>query len=128
MKPSRPLLTLIPLLAMLMVVCFPSTARAQDDNYTMLKWTVSAGGGNSSLIRLSLTGTIGQPIAGTPARGGRFEVNGGFWRGARAAPPEIYLPVIVSPPPERPFPRPNQESMNFDKEQPETSASTGDVR
>jgi hypothetical protein len=50
-----------------------------------LKWqTIDGGGGASSSGRFSLTGTIGQPDAGT-LTGGQFKVEGGFWSGITVA-------------------------------------------
>ncbi|MCE2884901.1 MAG: hypothetical protein LW806_08390 [Planctomycetaceae bacterium] len=41
---------------------------------------IVSGGGKSSLKSLSLTGTIGQPIANsTPSVGGPYLLSGGFW-------------------------------------------------
>lgn len=110
MKRSSFRLTIVTLFLMFTLLYPASAARAQGSNYTMRKWTAASGGGNSSFIRFSLTGTIGQAIAGSPARGGRFQVDSGFWSGLRSSPPEIYLPVIVNPPRERPFPGDGQIS------------------
>lgn len=68
------------------VACFfclsvPAFAQLEIDWYTIDN---SGGGMNSSGGPYELSGTIGQPIAGTnpPMSGGDFELSGGFWAGA----------------------------------------------
>jgi hypothetical protein len=46
-------------------------------------FTIDGGGGGSSGGAFSLSGTIGQPDAGT-LTGGAFSLEGGFWAGATA--------------------------------------------
>jgi len=60
----------------------PSIARAQFaiDWYTI----DNNGGGQSSSGEFSITGTIAQHDAGSPAAAGNFEVAGGFWVSAAA--------------------------------------------
>ena len=51
-----------------------------------LSWnTVDGGGGTSSGGAYELSGTIGQPDAGTTMTGGAFTLAGGFWPGAGPA-------------------------------------------
>lgn len=45
---------------------------------------IAGGGGVSSAGNFSVAGSIGQSLAVAPARGGSFEVQGGFWSGAAA--------------------------------------------
>lgn len=51
-----------------------------------LAWhTVDGGGGTSSGLDLTLTGTIGQADAAPILSGGNFELQGGFWPGISTA-------------------------------------------
>lgn len=53
-----------------------------------LSWhTVDGGGGTSSGLSFTLTGTIGQCDAGPIMVGGDFSFEGGFWSFSAAAPP-----------------------------------------
>src|SRR5687768_18612225 len=52
-------------------------------NYKIDWFTIDGGGGTSSGGPYTLSGTIGQPDAGTLA-GGSFSLVGGFWGGAFA--------------------------------------------
>lgn len=54
---------------------------AQGGTYT-LEQSVIAGGGDSVGGTYSVTGTPGQPSAGTLSTTGAFGVRGGFWQGA----------------------------------------------
>jgi hypothetical protein len=52
-----------------------------------LSWrTIDGGGGTSSGLDLTLTGTIGQADADTVLTGGSFQLEGGFWPGVSASP------------------------------------------
>jgi hypothetical protein len=53
----------------------PRLLRAQD---SIDWWTADGGGGTSTNAQYSLTGTIGQPDAGTMG-GGNYTLQGGFW-------------------------------------------------
>ena len=72
-------------------------ALAQLGSYDLSWWTVDGGGGTSSGNGYSLTGTLGQPDAGTVASGGGYTLAGGFWHGGVAAAIQLklYLPVVV---------------------------------
>jgi hypothetical protein len=48
-------------------------------SYSIDWWTIDGGGGTSSGGTFSLSGSIGQPDAGTTMTGGQFSVTGGFW-------------------------------------------------
>ncbi len=64
-----------------------SSALAQMGPNLDLTWsTIDAGGGTSSGVGFTLTGTIGQPDAGVMSGVG-FELAGGFWAGAGGPPP-----------------------------------------
>lgn len=74
--PARaPGLTLILLvLATLLAVC---AARAQP--YTVDWYKIAGGGGTGAAGAYQVSGTIGQPEAGGPLRGGPYSVTGGYW-------------------------------------------------
>lgn len=71
---------------------------AAQGGYELDWWTAGGGGGLSSGGAYTLSGTIGQPAAGTMA-GGDFTLAGGFWPGASGdvvTPAQtVYLPVIL---------------------------------
>ena len=54
----------------------PLTATAQT--FTIVWFTIDGGGGQASDGSLELTGSIGQPDAGTELNGGGFTLTGGF--------------------------------------------------
>jgi hypothetical protein len=61
------------------VLCLLSTL-LHAQNYSIDWFTIDGGGGTSSGGNFSLSGTIGQPDAGTqPMTGGGFSLTGGFW-------------------------------------------------
>jgi len=60
------------------LLALTGTARAQS--YSMDWFTVDGGGSTSTAGSYSMTGTIGQPDAGT-LNGGSFALQGGFWPG-----------------------------------------------
>ena len=53
------------------------TARSQS--FSIDWFTIDGGGGTSTGGVYSVSGTIGQPDAGTMMSGGNFSVEGGFW-------------------------------------------------
>ncbi len=56
-------------------------SRAQSGGTFDLEWsTIGGGGGSSSGGQFALSGTIGQPDAGTLS-GDNFQLEGGFWSG-----------------------------------------------
>src|SRR5258705_4746069 len=71
----------------------PVLANAQ---YAVDWFTLDGGGGTSSGGSFTLTGTIGQPDAGTLS-GGNYELQGGFWPGivvpATAEAPTLFVHV-----------------------------------
>ena len=72
-------------------------AYAQTTGYTLPWWTVDGGGGDSSGNGYILSGTIGQPDAGTLSGGG-YTLAGGYWGGGSLpseTPIAIYLPIVV---------------------------------
>jgi len=73
--------TLPPLLIFsLFCICAPL---ASAQNYSIDWYTIDGGGGTSSGGSFSLSGTIGQPDAGTLS-GGDYTLLGGFWAGVFA--------------------------------------------
>lgn len=59
-----------------------ATTTAATDAFTLSWWSVDGGGGISSGGTFTLTGTTGQPDAGTSAGNGQ-EADGGLWSGKR---------------------------------------------
>lgn len=53
------------------------------DPFTLSWWSVDGGGGTSTGGTLTVTGTVGQPDAGTAASHGQV-ADGGLWSGLRA--------------------------------------------
>ena len=68
--------TLLPLSFLAAGLALVGSARAQ--NYAIDWFTIDGGGGTSTGGVFSLSGTIGQPDAGTVS-GGTYSLAGGFW-------------------------------------------------
>jgi len=81
----------------LVLILLASGAALAAGSYDLSWWTVDNGGGSSSGNGYTLSGTTGQPDAGTIVRGGGYTLAGGFWHGGVAAFPEmkIYLPLLT---------------------------------
>jgi hypothetical protein len=56
--------------------------------YSIDSFTVDGGGGTSTGGVYSVSGTIGQPVAGGPMTNGQYSVTGGFW----ALPTAVQVP------------------------------------
>ncbi|RMF38283.1 MAG: hypothetical protein D6759_01185 [Chloroflexi bacterium] len=85
-------LLMVMLIALLVV---GSVAHAQGSSgYDLSWWTADGGGGTLSNGSYALSGTIGQPDAGTTLTNGNYTLVGGFW-GAGAAGYQVYLPVVL---------------------------------
>jgi hypothetical protein len=54
-------------------------ANACAQSYSIDWFTVGGGGGTSTNGQYSITGTIGQPDAGSAMTNGQYSVTGGFW-------------------------------------------------
>ncbi len=55
-------------------------AQSSGGDFAIARQTIDNGGGRATGGDFSLTGTIAQPDATTPtARGGNFQLTGGFW-------------------------------------------------
>src|SRR5688572_12034638 len=72
------------------LVALPFSAAAQ---YTIDWYTIDGGGGSSSGGSYTLSGTIGQPDAGT-LTGGNYILQGGFWGGVFAV-QQVGSPTLV---------------------------------
>jgi hypothetical protein len=81
----------------LVLALFVSSAALAADSYNLHWWTVDSGGGSSSGNGYILSGTLGQPDAGTLSSGGGYTLASGFWHGGAAAPVEmrVYLPLVA---------------------------------
>lgn len=64
------------------------TTQLSAQTYSINWHTIDGGGGTSTGGVYSVSGTIGQPDAGTPMTNGQFSVTGGFW----ALPTVIQVP------------------------------------
>ena len=64
-------------------VAFVTAATLYAQDFDLSWYTIDGGGGESAGGDFELSGTIGQPDAGTAMTGADFELTGGFW----AAPP-----------------------------------------
>lgn len=66
----------------------PFCVKAQSGgNYTITQSVIASGGGQQSAgAGYEVSGTIGQPLAGTNSAGGNFSVRGGFWAFQNLAP------------------------------------------
>ena len=81
----------------LVLILFASGAALAADSYNLSWWTVDNGGGSSSGNGYTLSGTIGQPDAGTIASGGEYTLAGGFWHGGVVVVSmmKVYLPLTT---------------------------------
>lgn len=60
---------------------------AQGGDYKLEQSVIASGGGTAAASgTFSLTGTIGQPIAGTDSSGANFSLKSGFWTPSPVAP------------------------------------------
>ena len=53
---------------------------ASGGPYSLLQSAVSGGGGHTASASFDVISTIGQPVAGTGANGGSFNIQSGFWQ------------------------------------------------
>jgi hypothetical protein len=72
--------TILALVALLLLCTSVLLAQGRFD---LSWWTVDGGGGESSGGRYAVSGTAGQPDAGTMS-GGPYTLGGGFWGGGEA--------------------------------------------
>src|SRR5687767_3912147 len=67
--------------ALVFYVSLSATISAQsDDPYGITQSVIASGGGRSDSAPYSITGTVGQTLAGTNSSGAQFRVRGGFWQ------------------------------------------------
>src|SRR5262245_21181354 len=97
MKDARPfnlaMLTFVVILIGASVMAQQLNAGGYD-----LSWnTIDGGGGMSTGGTFEVSGTIGQPDAGSVLSGGSFAVSGGFW--SVGIEPQPTCPPDVAPPP-----------------------------
>ena len=86
------LVTLLVILGLLSV----AVALAAPGAFSLTWWTVDSGGGASQGGGYTLSGTSGQPEAGTLLSGDIFTLAGGFWgAGSPYAGMEIFLPIVT---------------------------------
>jgi hypothetical protein len=83
-------------LALLALLLLVSVVLAQG-GYDISWFTVDGGGGTSSGDPYTLSGTAGQPDAGTLG-GGTYTLTGGFWPGPAPPPYAVYLPLVLRTP------------------------------
>jgi hypothetical protein len=68
-----------------------SLAAGSAQGLSLTWWTVDGGGGQSSGGTFAVSGTAGQPDAGT-LTGGDFTLTGGFWPGAALY--QNFMPIV----------------------------------
>jgi hypothetical protein len=88
-------------LVLMAVLLTIGVAMAQTSGEYDLSWsTIDGGGGNSSGGNYMLSGTIGQPDAGTAMSGDDYRLIGGFWAAGTPARGQggnfdVYLPLTL---------------------------------
>jgi glucose dehydrogenase len=83
--------------AVFATLLFTVMVLAASEGFSIDWWTVDGGGGTSQGGDYAVSGTIGQPDAGSPMSGGDYTIVGGFWSGASAPPSSnlVYLPLVM---------------------------------
>lgn len=84
---------------LLMIIGVSAAFAATNDDFELSWFTMDGGGGTSSGGDFSLSGTIGQPDAGSMSNDG-FSLEGGFWAPSfdptvEPSDYEIYLPLLM---------------------------------
>lgn len=80
------------------ILLLTAAALAQPTSFTIPWWTVDGGGGRVSGGRYAINGTTGQFDAHTPAGGGDYVINGGYWQsGVSGGGNMIFLPLMLKP-------------------------------
>ena len=90
-KVRTPLVLTASVLCCLMLASF---VLAAANGLDVAWWTVDGGGGVSTGGGYALSGTIGQPDAGTVSAG-QYTLAGGFWNGGLVAEYPLYLPLVM---------------------------------
>lgn len=77
-------------LAVFSTLTLAGSASVASAQFAITTFTIDAGGGTSSSATFTLSGTIGQPDAGTPMTSsapGGIAITGGFWPATNPTPP-----------------------------------------
>jgi hypothetical protein len=69
----------------LAILLTASSLSASAGNFDLARQRIASGGGTASNAEFTVVATIGQAEAGAIARGGRFELSGGFLKRAALA-------------------------------------------
>ena len=94
--PPIPALAIASLSMVLLMFAAAALAGLEAPGGFDLSWnTIDGGGGTSSGGAYEISGTAGQPDAGTTMVGGAFQLSGGFWPGA--GPSVNPCPADISP-------------------------------
>jgi hypothetical protein len=87
-------LGLVAISVILVVTVIQAAPEDLAEVFSISWWTVDGGGGTSQGGSYALSGTIGQPDAGSLS-GGNYLLEGGFWSGLIGSEYVIHLPLIV---------------------------------
>jgi hypothetical protein len=93
------MIILIPIALVLLISITAANAQRENDpatpqnGYDLSWYTIDGGGAFSTGGSYSLSGSIGQPDAGSLS-GGSYTLVGGFWGGAPIANYNVYLPLV----------------------------------
>lgn len=69
------------ILSVLTLLLFSTNTLAQSNPpYEITQSVIASGGGKSDSVQFSVTGTVGQTIAGTNSTASPFAISGGFWQ------------------------------------------------
>ena len=74
------LLLAVSVISLIWLVAPAIAQTGNPEAYNLPWWTIDGGGGMDSAGGVyTLSGTIGQPDAGVPMKGGTYALQGGFW-------------------------------------------------
>jgi len=95
MLSKLPIILRASLLAICAALLVAFLVQGAPNAFSIPWWTADGGGGILSGGDYSLSGTIGQPDAGSVS-GGEFTLAGGFWSEAVSVPPpqRLFLPLV----------------------------------
>lgn len=83
----------------LMILTIAAHSYAQSGGgFDITKSVLAGGGGTSTGGSFSITGTIGQSLAGTTSSGGSFQLTSGFWGGSAAPASDVTISGRVTSP------------------------------
>ncbi len=88
--------TILLLVLLILLLVLGSAIQAAPSAYSILRWTVDGGGKFSCGGTYRVSGTIGQPDAGSHS-GGSYTIVGGFWGGAGLmdCQYDVHLPISL---------------------------------